>query len=164
MDKEKAREALGIDPSPPVILFMGGSQGARFINNLAVDFARKTGVKTILLSGTQDYERVTALAKDLDNLFIFPFRTDMGLIYSATDVAVCRAGAGTLTELSHFGIPAVMIPYPYAAGDHQYYNAKEIEELGGGFTLRQEEASVDEMIKRTDAIIREITVIKELIA
>ena len=156
MDKDKAREALGIDPSPPVILLMGGSQGARFINNLAVEFAKKTGVKTILLSGTQDYERVRTLAKDLDNLFIFPFRTDMGLIYSATDVAVCRAGAGTLTELSHFGIPAVMIPYPYAAGDHQYYNAKEIEELGGGLTLRQEEASTERVIELIDRIINSI--------
>ncbi len=156
MDKEKAREALGIDLSPPIILFMGGSQGAKFINTLAVDFAKKTGVKTILLSGSQDYERVSSLAKGAENIFIYPFRTDMGLIYSASDVAVCRAGAGTLTELSLFGIPAVMIPYPYAAGDHQYYNAKEIEELGGGLTLRQEEASTERVIELIDRIINSI--------
>ncbi len=156
MDKEKAREALGIDPSPPVILFMGGSQGARFINNLAVDFARKTGVKTILLSGTQDHDRIRELAKGVENLFIYPFRTDMGIIYSSTDIAVCRAGAGTLTELSLFGVPAVMIPYPYAAGDHQYYNAKEIEDLGGGLTLRQEEVTTERVIELIDRIINSI--------
>jgi len=156
LDKEKAREALGIDPSSPVILFMGGSQGAKFINTLAVDFARKTGAKTILLSGNQDYERVRKISEGVDNLFLYPFRTDMGIISSATDVAVCRAGAGTLTELACFGIPAVMIPYPYAAGDHQFYNAREIEDLGGGFVLRQEEASTDKVIERVDRIIKSI--------
>jgi len=146
MEKRNAKETLGFDPSSPLILFMGGSQGARFINSLAVDFARKTGVQTILLSGEKDFERISQLAKGVKNFKVFPFRTDMGLIYSASDVAVCRSGAGTVTELSLFKVPAVFIPYPFAAGDHQYYNAKEIEELGGAFVIRQEDVNPEKVI------------------
>jgi UDP-N-acetylglucosamine--N-acetylmuramyl-(pentapeptide) pyrophosphoryl-undecaprenol N-acetylglucosamine transferase len=152
ISKDNARSAFDFE-SPPVVLFMGGSQGAKFLNTLAVDFARRTGANTILLSGEGDYERVAGLSKGIDNLRIFPFRTDMGLIYSAADVAVCRSGAGTLSELSLFGIPAVMIPYPYAAGDHQLWNALEIEKLGGGITVKQEEATTEKIISSVDRII-----------
>ena len=153
ISKENARSLLGFEGSP-VVLFMGGSQGAKFLNTLALDFAKKTGANTLLLSGIKDYERVKKLGDGIENLKIFPFRTDMANIYSATDVAVCRAGAGTLTELSLFGVPAVMIPFPYAAGDHQMWNALEIENLGGGITVPQEEATTESVISAVDRIIK----------
>lgn len=163
IDRDPAKEALGFSPSAPLILFMGGSQGARFINSLALDFARKTGVPTLLLSGEKDYGRVKDMAKEIENLRVYPFRTDMGLIYSATDIAICRAGAGTISELSFFRLPALFIPYPYATGDHQYYNAKEIEELGGGFVLRQEDATAEKVIALVDRIVANISSMKEAI-
>jgi UDP-N-acetylglucosamine--N-acetylmuramyl-(pentapeptide) pyrophosphoryl-undecaprenol N-acetylglucosamine transferase len=163
LEKENAKEALGFEPGSPLVLFMGGSQGARFINSLAVDFAKRTGAPTLLLSGSSDFERVRELADGIKNLKVFPFRTDMGLIYSASEVAVCRAGAGTVSELSHFRVPALFIPYPYAAGNHQYYNAKEIEELGGAFVLSQEEASLDKVIGLVDRIFGNISSMREAI-
>ncbi len=153
ISKERAREILGFDPSSPVFLFMGGSQGARFVNSLGVDFAKKTGIQTLIISGERDHNRVKDMVKGLGGVKVFPFRTDMGVVYSAVDVAVVRAGSSTLTELSIFGIPALMIPYPFAVGDHQYYNAKEIEELGGGFVLRQEEATLEKVIGLVDRIV-----------
>ncbi|WP_457601220.1 UDP-N-acetylglucosamine--N-acetylmuramyl-(pentapeptide) pyrophosphoryl-undecaprenol N-acetylglucosamine transferase [Hydrogenivirga sp.] len=164
LERANAKEALGFKPESPLVLFMGGSQGARFINSLAVDFARKTGAPTLLISGEADYERVSELSEDLKNLKVYPFRTDMGLIYSATEVAVCRAGAGTVSELSYFQVPAVFIPYPYAAGDHQYYNAKEIEELGGAFVLRQEKASVDRVVELVDKVFQDIASMRACVA
>jgi len=152
IEKSGAKEALGFKPEAPVVLFMGGSQGARFINNLAVDFAKRTDAPTILLSGETDFERVSDIAQGVENLKVFPFRTDMGLVYSASEVAVCRSGAGTLSELSYFEVPAVLIPYPYASGDHQFYNAKEVEELGGAYTLRQEDVNLDRVITLVDRI------------
>ncbi len=145
--KEGAKEVFGFDPKKPVILFLGGSQGAKFINTLAVDFAKRTGFQVLLLSGKKDYERVVKLAEGLRGFRVFPFRTDMGIVYSCADVAVCRAGASTITELSFFKVPSVFIPYPYAAGDHQFYNAKEIEDLGGAFVIRQEDASPEEVTR-----------------
>ena len=164
IEKASAKATLGFKAESPLILFMGGSQGARFINSLAVDFARKTKAPTILLSGEKDFERVKALSEGVDNLKIYPFRTDMGLIYSASEVAVCRAGASTISELSLFGVPAIFVPYPYAVADHQYYNAKEVEELGGGFTLRQEETTPDKVIALVDRLIKDIGSYREAIS
>ncbi len=152
-DRDSARKALGVGSADTVILFMGGSQGARFLNDLAVEFARRTGYTTLLLSGERDYSRVKESAEGIPNLKVFPFRKDMALVYSAVDTAVCRAGAGTVSELSLFRIPALFIPYPYAAGDHQFYNAKEIEELGGGLVLRQESATPERVSARVEEIL-----------
>jgi len=148
-----AKEKLAFDSKKPVILFMGGSQGAIFINTLAVEFAKRTGLQVLLISGRRHYEKVKEIVQTLENIRVFPFREDMGLIYSCADVCVCRAGAGTITELSLFGVPALFIPYPYAAGDHQYYNAKEIEELGGGVVLRQEASTPERVTSKVEQIL-----------
>ncbi len=153
INKKSAKEVLGFDPSSPVFLFMGGSQGAKFINSLAVEFAKKTGVQTLVITGDKDFQRMREMTEGMEKIKVFPFRTDMGVVYSAVDIAVVRAGSSTLTELSLFKIPALMIPYPHAAGDHQFYNGKEIEELGGGIVLRQEEATLERVIRAVDRIV-----------
>ena len=164
MEKGKAKERLGFDPKSPLVLFMGGSQGAVFLNTLAVDFAKRTGAQVLLLSGKRDYERALELSREVEHMKVFPFRADMGVIYSATDVAVCRSGAGTISELSLFKVPALFIPYPFAAGDHQYYNAKEIEALGGGFVLRQEEVNLRKLISFVDRIFSRMVSMSEAIS
>ncbi len=153
IDKGLAKSAFGIKEREPTFLFIGGSQGARFLNNLAVEFARNTKAQVILISGEKEFEVVKEKSEGMDNIHIYPFRQDMGLVYSATDIAICRAGASTLSELSLFGIPAVMVPYPYAAGNHQLYNAKEIEELGGGITLKQSEANLNTLVQAVDRVV-----------
>ena len=153
MEKGRAKEALGFDPSSPLFLFMGGSQGARFINTLGLDFAKVTSYQVLILSGEQDHRRVSEAVEGLRNVKVYPFRTDMGVVYSATDVAVVRAGSATITELSLFKVPALMIPYPYAVEDHQYYNAKEVEEIGGGFVMRQEEVTLEKVLGLIDKIV-----------
>jgi UDP-N-acetylglucosamine--N-acetylmuramyl-(pentapeptide) pyrophosphoryl-undecaprenol N-acetylglucosamine transferase len=75
------------------------------------------------------------------------------LVYRACDLALSRAGASTITELSLYGVPALFIPFPYAIRDHQYYNAKEIEGLGGGLVLRQEEAEPGIVLKLLEKIL-----------
>jgi len=152
-DKRKARQLIGADPEGELILFMGGSQGAVFLNDLALEFARRTGLRTLLICGDRDYRRVADEGKGIPNLKIFPFRRDMGLIYSAVDMAVCRSGAGTVSELALFGIPALFIPYPHAAEDHQFYNAKEIEDRGGAVVLRQEEADFERVLGCVEKIL-----------
>ncbi len=151
-EKKEARKLLHLDTEGTLILFMGGSQGARFINNLALDFVRKTNIRTLLITGKRDFPRIKETAHTQRNLKIIPFSNNMGLIYSAVDIAVCRSGAGTIGELSAFGIPALFIPYPYATDDHQFYNAKEIEELGGAFVLRESEASLEKVVKLVERI------------
>ncbi len=164
IEKGLAKSAFGVKEKEPLFLFFGGSQGARFINNLALEFATKTGSQVILISGEKEYDVVAEKAKDMENLHLYPFRSDMGLVYSACDIAVCRAGASTLSELSLFGIPAVLIPYPYAHGNHQFYNAKEIEELGGAITLKQSDVNISTLISSIDNIIVRYREMREAIS
>ncbi|WP_448587377.1 undecaprenyldiphospho-muramoylpentapeptide beta-N-acetylglucosaminyltransferase [Thermocrinis sp.] len=153
LSKKEARESLGLEDRD-TLLVMGGSQGASFLNQLAVEVFKKTQLQGIHITGERDYERVKQTYDGMP-ILVLPFTERMDLIYRACDVAISRAGASSITELSLYGIPSLLIPYPYAIRDHQYYNAKEIEELGGGFVLRQEETEFSKVIKLVEKLFSE---------
>lgn len=147
LSREEALKVLGLDDEP-TLLVMGGSQGASFLNELAKDIFVKTGWQGIHISGERDYEYLKGFYKEKRlKVLLLSFSHDMHLIYRASIIALSRSGASSITELSLYGIPSLFIPFPYAIYDHQFYNAKEIEDLGGGITLRQEEAQIDRVIK-----------------
>lgn len=137
-----ARRKLGLDEDRPVVLFLGGSQGARAVNDLALEMP---GELTVLLQcGKTDLERAAAAGKGRD-LIIEPFLKDLSLWYSAAELAVARAGGQTIAELSAFGLPAVLIPYPYAADDHQTANAAVAERAGAAILSSQGETTPTEL-------------------
>jgi len=110
------------------IIFLGGSQGAQFINNLALKVAKTLqdqGIKIIHQCGQRDYERVSAayIQKGVE-VELYDFTDKLPELMEASDLAVSRAGASTLFELAANGLVALYVPYPYAAGDHQFYNGK----------------------------------------
>jgi UDP-N-acetylglucosamine--N-acetylmuramyl-(pentapeptide) pyrophosphoryl-undecaprenol N-acetylglucosamine transferase len=118
------------------LIFLGGSQGARFINDLALEVApecSERGIKIIHQCGEGDYARVRAAYEAMGvDAELYGFTKELPLLLEKSDLAVSRAGASTLWELCANGLPALFIPYPYAAGDHQFYNARFIvrQELG----------------------------------
>lgn len=126
MDRDEARRALGLDGDGPVVLVLGGSQGASRLNALALEAPR--GIRIVLQCGSRDEESVRGRAGG--RVVVRPFDDDMAPLYSSADLAVARAGAMTIAELAHFGLPSVLIPYPHAAGDHQTANAREAERSG----------------------------------
>lgn len=89
------------------------------------------------ITGTGDFDRVSERAKDIEGYKVLSFCDDMASAYAACDVAICRAGASSMTELSYAGMPSILVPYPYAADDHQTFNA-EVFEKAGAAILRQE--------------------------
>ncbi len=140
-----ARRSIGIPEDRPVLLFLGGSQGAEAINDLALE--TKGDVSILLQCGTRDYRRVLQRSGDMDNIVVEAFINDLSLWYSAADLAAGRAGGQTIAELSLFGLPAVFIPYPYAAEDHQTANATAVVKAGGALLRSQKESSgFDRMI------------------
>ncbi len=146
-----AKTELGLNPEKKTLLVFGGSQGALFLNELTgklINILPKE-LQVILITGKNHYERF----KGLKGVKVLPFSLDMARIYSASDLAISRAGAGTITELSYHAIPSIFIPYPYAADDHQFFNAKEIEEMGGGIVLRQEKANERMILKLLEKIL-----------
>lgn len=136
-DEARIRETI------KTIIFLGGSQGAVFINEFALKVAPKLnqmGIKIIHQTGKHDYLRVskkyTELGIDAD---VFDFDKNIVHKMSKADFAVSRSGASTLWELSANALPALFIPYPYAAKDHQYHNAKFLLEKNLCFIKRENE-------------------------
>jgi UDP-N-acetylglucosamine--N-acetylmuramyl-(pentapeptide) pyrophosphoryl-undecaprenol N-acetylglucosamine transferase len=138
-----ARTRLGLKANRVTVLVMGGSQGAHAINE-AVACALpwledwKDEAQFVHLSGPRDENFVReSYEKNGLNAKVMSFCSEMELAYSAADLVVSRSGAATLTEIAAFGLPAVLIPYPQAAGDHQLHNARFLEQAGAARVIEQ---------------------------
>jgi len=122
------------------IIFLGGSQGAVAINNFALEIApilKEKNINIIHQTGKRDYERVKQFyEKNNIKADVFDFSLELYKKITLADFGVSRAGASTLFELTANRLPTLFIPYPYAAGDHQYYNAKFLEDKNAGFVRR----------------------------
>ncbi|HPI33504.1 MAG TPA: undecaprenyldiphospho-muramoylpentapeptide beta-N-acetylglucosaminyltransferase, partial [candidate division Zixibacteria bacterium] len=134
-DRAAAAAAFGLDPAKKTILVLGGSQGARAINEAVLRSlaggAPADGCQILWQTGKRDYTEVSAKAGGTAaRCALFPFAHDMAAVYAAADLAVARAGALTLAELAACAIPAILIPYPHAAGDHQRKNARDLAAAG----------------------------------
>ncbi|MCX5716091.1 MAG: undecaprenyldiphospho-muramoylpentapeptide beta-N-acetylglucosaminyltransferase [Candidatus Omnitrophica bacterium] len=129
LDKQKAREGLGLARDKFTILVMGGSQGARFINETVlrmlkgIDSVARNNMQVIHLSGMNEFESVKAVYEPLGiSHRVFSFFDKMSIVYSAADIVVSRAGATSLAEITFFGLPSILIPYP-TKKVHQAENA-----------------------------------------
>lgn len=139
-EKQAAREKFGLSPDGHAVLVMGGSQGAKQLNSLVVEAAKAMpGLQFLHITGSFDYDRVAELAAGREGYRTLAFCDDMAAAYAACDVAVSRSGASSMTELSSVSMPSILVPYPYAADDHQTANAKVFEQAGAA-VLRQESA------------------------
>jgi UDP-N-acetylglucosamine--N-acetylmuramyl-(pentapeptide) pyrophosphoryl-undecaprenol N-acetylglucosamine transferase len=132
--KQEARKKLKLDLSERVIFATGGSLGARSINNAVTTLAEEylsIGYRIILASGKRDYDDLIRRKRMPDGIFeIRDYITEQHLYLAAADLVICRAGAITCAEIAVLGKPSIMVPYPYAAGDHQTLNARAFEERG----------------------------------
>jgi len=138
-----AHGRLGLRPNRLTILVMGGSQGAHMINELmagALPWLDEWRGQTqfVHLSGERDEARVRdAYERSGFTANVMSFCSQMELAYSAADLAVARSGASTLAEIAAFGLPAVLIPFPHACGDHQLHNARVFERAGAANLIEQ---------------------------
>ena len=133
------------------IIFLGGSQGASFINNLAIDLApilSEKKIKIIHQTGKRDFEKVKNFYQEKQiEADVFDFDKNLIDKIKKADLAISRSGASTLFELVANQLPAIYIPYPFAANDHQYYNAKFLEDKKASFVFRQEEISIHKILE-----------------
>lgn len=133
MPQEDARARLNLPPAGRLLLVAGGSQGARVLNAWAEAVAptlAAKGIHCLCLAGLA----TDAMEKVSPNGVLFrrmPFCDDMPAALSAANLAVARAGAGTIAEMSHCQLPGLLVPYPYAADVHQEHNARLAEQKGG---------------------------------
>lgn len=140
-DPRSARQRLGLAPEAFTVLVFGGSQGAHRVNGailaaLPVLAHERTDLQFIHATGTHDLADVRrAYETGGVRARVEPFIDDMALAYQAADFVICRAGAGTVFELAAVGKPALLVPFPYAANDHQRLNAEVVVRAGGAWIL-----------------------------
>lgn len=140
--RELATSRLGLDPARKTLLAMGGSQGARAINDALTALIKSDGLppgwQLLHVTGEREYDRVLG-ELGTDGSVVRPYLNDVADAYAAADLVLARAGASTLGELSALGKPAILVPYPYAAEDHQAANAKRFASAGAAVTLADRE-------------------------
>jgi UDP-N-acetylglucosamine--N-acetylmuramyl-(pentapeptide) pyrophosphoryl-undecaprenol N-acetylglucosamine transferase len=137
LPREEARQRLELAPEGPVLLVAGGSQGARALNDLAVESFGASGPAVIHLSGERELERLEHRVFRPDYRLL-PFVDDYGAVLGAVDLALSRAGGG-IWELAAAGVPAVLVPYPFGTADHQTKNARFFQTAGGAILLPESE-------------------------
>jgi len=150
VDKQSALKYWKFSGNDPVLLVFGGSQGARAINNalqqILPEILQQTNLQIIWQTGERDFQRLKAnFLFPEERVRMFPYIEEMEFAYAAADLIISRAGAITLAELALIAKPAILIPYPYAAGNHQLHNAQWIADQGAALIVTEGENFVERL-------------------
>jgi UDP-N-acetylglucosamine--N-acetylmuramyl-(pentapeptide) pyrophosphoryl-undecaprenol N-acetylglucosamine transferase len=151
-DRDAAIAEFGLAHGKPTIFVFGGSRGAHRINEAALDAMRRlkdrVDVQFILQTGREDYEWASRIVEQ-ERLpaRVMAFLQRIHMAYAAADLVVCRSGAMTLAEIAVCGTPAILIPYPHAADDHQVVNASNLVDRGAASMILDRELSGERLAK-----------------
>ncbi len=160
--KAEARKQLGLAKDKWTLFAFGGSQGARSINQALLNFIRgnreRKDIQILHLTGRANYESVKSeyegalgAAPGL-TVVVKDYLKEMELAYGACDIALCRAGATTITEITSLGVPAVLVPYPFAAENHQEINASYMVEAGAAVMVLDRDLSGERIAEIVQAL------------
>ena len=157
LDRQVARQRLGLRTDLPTLLVMGGSQGASGINQAIIKslpFLHGVPLQVIHLSGARD-ERLVAdnYGREKIPAYISAFHHRMEEVYSAADLLVARAGAASLAEFAAFSLPSILIPFPYAADDHQTRNAEIYARAQAAILVKESEISGELLARKIRELI-----------
>ncbi len=148
LDKRECYKKLELDINKKTLLVFGGSQGASSLNswfiNVLGEISNFNDWQIIHITGKSDYVRVKNRYVNFKiRSVVLPFLYPIDCAYKISDLAVSRGGALSLSELSFWGISALIVPYSYAKDNHQEYNARYFQERGGVYLLKQEDIKED---------------------
>lgn len=163
ISKQEARKHLNIDENKRVIFAMGGSQGAKTINTAMVHSLKNLSQDNnyiILQTGKNKYEEVLSLLdsiypdyKDNPNILVRPYFDDMVYPLKACDLVIARAGSVSLSEILQCAAASILIPYPYAAQDHQRKNAKEMQDRGTSICIEDSECTSEVLFSKINELL-----------
>lgn len=172
LTKEQARKDLNLEDKLTICI-MGGSQGAKTINNAAIeilkDLSKKWDVQIIFQTGKRNLEQSIQKLDEIypeykydKNIIIKPYFDDMVSVLKACDIAVSRAGSLSISELCASSIASVFIPYPHAAADHQRKNAKYMVQNGAGLYMEDSDTTPESLYKLITGLIENKDQLKEI--
>lgn len=173
LDRLECKKDFGIENiDKKIVLVMCGSQGARKINNIVLDMIEEKlsdDFFTIIVTGEKNYDLVLKRVKEIENskkvsldnyLKLEKFVFEMDKLYKAVDVCITRAGALTVTELCTTKKPSILIPLPYATENHQYYNAKVLENKNAGIIIEEKNLDKNVLFSALTDIIKDESIKK----
>jgi UDP-N-acetylglucosamine--N-acetylmuramyl-(pentapeptide) pyrophosphoryl-undecaprenol N-acetylglucosamine transferase len=149
--KENSRRKFGLDSCAKVVLVMGGSQGSKKINETVISSLSNlpAGVCVLHIIGNRDFGWVSRCLeeKKFGNYKLLPYLYNMADALAAADLVVSRAGATSIAEFLVRGLPMILVPFPYAAEDHQRMNAQVVAEEGGAVVIEDKEFTSEKFIE-----------------
>ncbi|HEY2320199.1 MAG TPA: undecaprenyldiphospho-muramoylpentapeptide beta-N-acetylglucosaminyltransferase [Solirubrobacteraceae bacterium] len=148
-DRSAARQRFGIAAGDQVVLVFGGSQGARSINRAAVEAFEDAGFRVLHAAGTRDLPDLTSPGPHYD---LRGYIDNFGEALLAADLVVARSG-GSIFEIAAHGRPMILIPYPYAAADHQTENARYMEREGAALVIPDAELTASRLAQEVGALL-----------
>ncbi|WP_396259509.1 undecaprenyldiphospho-muramoylpentapeptide beta-N-acetylglucosaminyltransferase [Haloferula sp. A504] len=146
-----------LDPEKPTLLVMGGSQGARKLNSLVATAELPSGTQVLHIAGPGDEDRVRTESGGREGYRVVGFCDDMPSAYAVADAVVARSGASSMTELAHLGLPSILVPFPYAADDHQTVNARVFSDAGAAFLETEAELDATGLAARIAELLQHET-------
>ena len=159
-NKEDPLAFFGLKKGMPVVLIVGGSQGAQGVNRAVTQSLSELdalGVQLLHITGPGDYQEVRDAYQGKPialRSHVGAFCHRMELAYQAADVALARSGASTLAELAYFGVPSILVPYPFAADDHQTRNAEIFAKADAAIQMPQNELSADSLTSALRGLLK----------
>ena len=155
---QEAAARFGLDPSKATILVTGGSQGAQGLNRLCAEAGKllPPDFQILHIAGNLDFEAVKEIAGDRPNHKILGFCDQMPSAYSLADLVIARSGASSLTEIAIAGIPSILVPFPFAADDHQTRNAEVFAAAGAAELIQQKDLDAEKLAGMATRILTDL--------
>ena len=164
--EKKKKSTLGFEQNKKLVVFVMGSLGSTTMTEKLkelIPFFREKTYQVLIITGKNYYDNY----KEVDtpsNVKILPFMDDLIQLLKDTDLIVSRAGASTIAEITAIGLPAILVPSPYVTNNHQYKNAKELEDNGACKIVREEEFSKEKIIEEIDLILSDEKSYQEMVS
>lgn len=171
-NRETSIQALGLNINKKTLLVIGGSQGAKSINTAvleAVEELSKNDIQIIHQAGAKNYD---SYIKELEerninpsnypNYMVRPFFSNMPEVMAVADIALSRAGSLSISEICLNGLPSILIPYPYAAADHQRKNAREMETAGASMYIEDSELNGQTLYSKVIELLKDNEKLSEM--
>jgi UDP-N-acetylglucosamine--N-acetylmuramyl-(pentapeptide) pyrophosphoryl-undecaprenol N-acetylglucosamine transferase len=162
--REEAAELFGLDARRPTIVVTGGSQGAKRLNELSAQAAASLPPETQVLhiAGALDFQRVSEITAGRSGYKVLGFCDQMPSAYAIADLIIARSGASSMTEIAITGHPSILVPYPYAADDHQTRNAEIFAEAGAAILIQERDLDAEKLASLATSVLQDLPTYKRM--
>ena len=151
-----SKTSVGLDENKKLIVVVAGSLGSSTVNEKMTDFLAKVkdqDYQVLYITGKNLYDKFISDHKFPDNVKVLPYLDDLPALLKNTDLIITRAGASTMSEIISLTLPAIFIPSPYVANNHQYYNALELKNNNAGELIEEKDLTSKILLKKINEIL-----------